>query len=212
VAGSAPKESVVTIIPTIGRPSLSRAVASALAQHVPGHRVIVVTDGPRELPALPPEVRVIRTSRQCGVAGVVRNIALRSSSSDHVAFLDDDNVWHEDHLASCLQTLRATQATLVYASAVRVGPDGTHYDTAGRPWNRDAARWDNFVDTSAVVCRRIRGLRFSRVPRGAIHRFSEDWDLVYRVSRRYRVAWTGRATLDYTLSAESVAFLEGVSR
>jgi hypothetical protein len=201
---------VITIIPTIGRRSLVPAVESALAQLVDDHLVVVVSDGPQRLPPLPSSVAVIETRAQCGVVGVVRNIAIRSTQSPFIAFLDDDNTWRPDHLHSCLTAITKNGADVVYSSVLRFRPDGSHCDTIGEPWSHDRVRWVNYVDASAIVARRFSGLRFSRAPRVPTPPFSEDWEFVWRVSRRRRVAWTGAATINYSLSPEQVAFLDGL--
>lgn len=204
---AAPVE-ITTIIPTIGRPSLRDAVESAMAQDLDrSHRVLVVTDGPWDLPSLSPETTVLKTSRNCRVVGVVRNIGLRTANSLYTAFLDDDNVWRPDHLRSAIAALESTGADLVFASAARRRPDGTLFDEIGGPWNRCAAANENFVDASAIVARGTK-IRFSRVPRPVGVQFSEDWELVWRVGRRGHIEWTGNVTMDYTLSPELIQLLE----
>ena len=194
---------VVTIMPTIGRPSLVPAVESALAQAVPRHTVVVITDGPVGLPALPDSVVVIHSQRNTRSAGLVRNIGIRRTISPFIAFLDDDNVWHEGHLQRGLDAL--SLAHLSYSSIERVREDGSLFDTVGQPWDRRAAAVTNFVDMSAIVMRR--GPLVSRLPRERMD-FAEDWELVHRVARRHKVRWTGAATVRYTLRPDLLALLE----
>lgn len=194
---------VVTITPTIGRPSLVPAVESALAQDVPRHTVVVVTDGPVDLPALPDEVVVIHSQRNTRSPGLVRNIGIRRTVSPFIAFLDDDNTWHADHLRRGLDALSI--AHLSYSSVERIREDGTPFDAVGQPWDRRAAAVTNFVDMSAIVMRR--GPLVSRLRREGMD-FAEDWELVHRVARRHQVMWTGAATVTYTLRPDLLALLE----
>ncbi len=103
---SAPTVSVV--IPTVGRPSLSSAVASALGQA--GHNVeaVVVFD----LDSVPAETRlpegphtVLCTGGGKGAAEA-RNLGVRASSGDFVAFLDDDDEWLPGKLDLQLEAAR----------------------------------------------------------------------------------------------------------
>jgi glycosyltransferase involved in cell wall biosynthesis len=149
----------------------------------------------------------VQTRTPCGIAGVVRNVGIHATRSRYLAFLDDDNVWHPNHLATCIDTLEELHVDLVYASAHRLRPDGSRYDTIGRPWDRRVAREENFVDTSAIVARRLRGVRFCRTPL-LNAQFAEDWELIYRFSRHHAVAWTQAATVDYSLSPNILAILE----
>jgi len=205
--GIAVRAEVITIIATVGRRELVAAVESALAQVVDReHRVVVVTDGPCDLPTLPVPVTVVHTARNCGVVGVVRNIGLRVAQAPIAGFLDDDNTWRPDHLATSVAELERTEAPLAYASVARHQPDGTPFDEIGQAWDRRHAVRANFVDASAIVAR-TDGLRWSRLPRPRGTQFSEDWELVMRVSRRGAIAWTGRVTVDYALSDDLLQLL-----
>ncbi len=92
-----PKDRVfcTTIIPTIGRPSLNRAVTSALSQRLEGNafEVIVVNDAGRPLNAAEwqssPRVRVIDTNRR--ERSVARNTGAAVASGEYLHFLDDDD-------------------------------------------------------------------------------------------------------------------------
>lgn len=77
-----------------------QAVDSALAQHHPPAEVIVVSDGPDpELRARLGRhpVRVLDPAHR-GVAAA-RNTGVRAATSRWVSFLDDDDLWHPEHLA-----------------------------------------------------------------------------------------------------------------
>jgi glycosyltransferase involved in cell wall biosynthesis len=103
---AAPRVSVV--IPTFERPDLvQRAVRSALAQTVADIEVIVVVDGrdPATMDALraidDPRLRVHVPDRHLGNAEA-RNAGVRLARAPWVAFLDDDDTWLPDKLASQL--------------------------------------------------------------------------------------------------------------
>ncbi len=194
----APPTRVVTVIPTFRRPELLRAaVESALAQSVDDNLVIVVDDGGglTEL-ASHPRLVVVSLPRNIGVAGAVRNVGIRASRSEVVAFLDDDNQWLPHHLQAALDVLDAG-ADLTYTSVRYESSDGTVVGVIGEPFVRRTLRHRNFVDTSATVLRRDHRTHFSRVPRRKGDRQIEDWELVYRVSRRGRVRHVPEVTVRY---------------
>ena len=89
---------VDVIIPCRNRAAYVRlAVASVLAQTYPASSIVVVDDAstediPGALSGLGGPVRVIRTSEPSG-AGFARNAGIDASSSDLIAFLDDDDLW-----------------------------------------------------------------------------------------------------------------------
>ncbi len=89
------------VIPTYRRPAfLVDAVASVLGQSHPPREVVVVADGPETV--VPDEVRnapVQIVEQPHGGEAVARNTGVAATSAPWVCFLDDDDLWHPDHLA-----------------------------------------------------------------------------------------------------------------
>lgn len=201
-----PPALVATVIATYDRPErLGAAVGSALEQTVADQTVIVVDDG-GGLPELPddPRLTAVSLSRNIGIAGVVRNIGIRLTESRYVAFLDDDNLWEQDHLRQTLDALEADGGPdAVYTALRRVRPDGTDLDVLSVPFDRRRAAHEAFLDTNAFVARRDRTLRFSRIRRTPEVLPREDWELIYRYSRRHRVAHVPVATVRYLTNPQS---------
>lgn len=98
---------VSAVIATIGRPSLTRAVQSALDQTHPVAEVIVVagTDVPVCVPA-DDRIVVLRTG-DGGCAGRSRQLGIDAARGSVIALLDDDDTWQPDKLARQLATVRA---------------------------------------------------------------------------------------------------------
>lgn len=195
---------VVTIVPTFRRPRLlEQAVGSALAQPIDDHHVVVVDDGGGDIPEFAePRVTVLRLSRNTGCAGLVRNVGIRCSASRYVAFLDDDNRWRPDHLPTALRGL-TEGVDLVYTGLRRAWPDGREVDALTVPFNRDLLRRWSYVDTSAIVVRRRERLRFSRLHRGLGTVPGEDWEFVFRLTRRGEARYLDRITVDYLVHTGS---------
>ncbi|MGK4579965.1 glycosyltransferase family 2 protein [Kitasatospora sp. HPMI-4] len=204
--GRRPSALVATVIPTYRRPEgLRRAVESALAQTLREQVVIVVDDG-AGLPELPDDPRLFAVSlaRNTAVAGVVRNVGIRLSSSRYVAFLDDDNEWEPDHLERAVGVLAAPGGPdAVYTALRRLYPDGSEMDVLSVPFDRRHAAEEGFLDTNAVVARRTRTLRFSRLRRPPEVVPREDWELVFRYSRGRRVQHLPVPTVRYLVNPDS---------
>ncbi len=89
--------SVAAVIPTYNRPQHTvRAVASVAMQTRPPDEILIVDDGSTDNTAAAvrcefPEVEVIESQRQ-GVSAA-RNLGVKESSSDWIAFLDSDDEW-----------------------------------------------------------------------------------------------------------------------
>jgi hypothetical protein len=209
---------VTTVIPTYRRPErLLEAIGSALAQTVhgqPADQLVLVVDDGGGLPELPadPRVRAVSLSRNTAVAGVVRNVGVRLARSEFVAFLDDDNRWTPDHLEAALDQLRgrpdepsggARRPDGVYTALVLTEPDGTEVGVLSEPYDRRKAREKSFFDTNTFVVRRGRAVRFSRLRRTREVMPREDWELMYRFSRRHRLVHTPRQTVRYLVNPDT---------
>ena len=198
--GTKPSAAVVTVIATYRRPDgLQAAVRSALDQTVGDHLVVVVDDG-GGLPALPADDRVlaIALGRNYGCLGMVRNVALRVTRSEYVAFLDDDNTWTPRHLELSLDAHRGG-ADVTYTALHRVRPDGSTFDVFSVPFDGSTLWRRNPVDSNALVFRRRPEVIFSRIPK-----LKEDWALVQRLSRRgRRIVHVPVPTVRYLVNPES---------
>jgi glycosyltransferase involved in cell wall biosynthesis len=199
VLPSTPRADVVTVIATYRRPDgLVAAVRSALAQGIDDHLIVVVDDG-GGLPELPADPRLLAVSlrRNYGCLGMVRNVGIRLTESRVLSFLDDDNTWRPDHLRLSLAALDAG-ADLTYTDLHRVRADGTTYDVLSHPFDRRAMWLRSYIDSNALVLRRDPRALFSRIPRQ-----KEDWALVLKLSRRWRVAHVPQATVRYLVNPDS---------
>jgi glycosyltransferase involved in cell wall biosynthesis len=137
------------------------------------------------------------------VLGLVRNVGIRLTASDYIAFLDDDNAWREDHLANAIEVLeRGPQ--IVYTAVERQLADGTVLDVLSHPFDRrEFSDVSSYVDANSLVVRRDPGVIFSRIPRIRETLPKEDWEFVYRLSRTRRVEHLPVATVRYLVNSDS---------
>lgn len=204
LAGAQTSARVACIVPTYRRPDrLVAAINSILAQTFKDLVVIVVDDG-GGLPTLPddPRVTAMSLSKNSGIAGVVRNVGIRLSQSEFIAFLDDDNTWLPNHLALCIEKLTAGD-DMVYTAVARHTLSGNKLDVVSAPFDRRTLINDAYVDTSAIVVRRRPHALFSRLPRGRDTLPGEDWEFVFRLSRGARVSHIPIVTVDYLVNPDS---------
>jgi len=115
---------VDAIIPTTGRLSLRRAVTSVLAQTVKV-TPIVVLDRPDSTSAVKEILRglehhlVLTTGNQG--ASAARNLGVRVSDADFLAFLDDDDEWLPEKTEEQLKKLAAEDREAIVSRAFLVG-------------------------------------------------------------------------------------------
>lgn len=135
---------VSVIIPVYNRADLlRRALESVIAQTWPAVEVIVVDDGSAEdigsaTSAFGPKVRLVRQAN-AGVTAA-RNRGLGEARGEYIAFLDSDDSWDTDKLATQLAVFAArpelvlvwTDMRAVNELGITIAPDylRTYYDSA----------------------------------------------------------------------------------
>jgi glycosyltransferase involved in cell wall biosynthesis len=148
-----------------GAATIDRALSSIFAQTFTDNEVVVVNDGSTDdtasvLSRYGDRIRVI-TQPNRGVSAA-RNVGVRASVGEYIAFLDHDDEWMAEKLARCVTVLDQDKACgLVYTDAFKVDLKGlpmpnqesqtdgvdspTMAQMLARPWN---------VVPSQVVVRR----------------------------------------------------------
>jgi glycosyltransferase involved in cell wall biosynthesis len=204
----APKVSVIVPVHD-GAKFIDEAIASVLAQNYPNLEILVVDDGSRdatttildELRAQHAQIVVCRNDRCQGPADA-RNTALARASGDYIAFLDADDLWAPDYLASAIELLEIHRVIDVLFFNVTVmdfekGRSATDWFSRKKFRKTLKTRsWDdrcllicddtylgllheNFIRLQATIVRSAHcaGFRFDiRFKR------SEDWDFVCRLA------------------------------
>ncbi|MGY1618342.1 glycosyltransferase family 2 protein [Geodermatophilus sp. SYSU D00691] len=200
-----PTATVAIVVPTFRRPALLRqAVVSALAQTYRDFVVMVVDDGGGQVLGLPedPRLRVVRLRRNTGVLSVVNNIGIRLTRSRYISLLNDDNRWRPHHLEKAVEALEGG-ADLVYTGMRRHRADGSDVDVLAVPFNRQTLRRTSYTDSNSLVVRRGDGVHFNRTPRSKKDTVKEDWEFVWRCSRKMRVQFVPDITVDYLIHDDS---------
>lgn len=145
---------VDVVVPVFnGRASIVQALESALAQDGPWlNRIIVIDDGSTDgtsevVGAMGSErIKLVRTTNQ-GVAAA-RNLGISQSRSPWIAFLDADDWWEKDKLATQLRAAAQTGAGFVCGAVNHHPVSRSRVITAWSLWK------GNSVATSSVLVRR----------------------------------------------------------
>ena len=187
--------SISVIIPTHSRPHLlPRAVESALAAGMDVEVVVVddaSTDDTAEVCRALKGISYIRLAYNQGVAGA-RNVGMLSSSTEYIAFLDDDDVRLPGSLDHQLAVLRNTPgAALIYGQALIGGAtDRFAHDRYPQPCPEGDVFWQlvtqNFIPSGSVLFRRSCLFNTGLLDRSIAG--IDDWDLWVRVAALYPIA------------------------
>lgn len=187
--------SLSVVIPTYNSgPLVVEAVASVLAQTRPVDEIIVVDDGSTDdtaerMAAFGPPVRYIRKPN--GGASTARNRGVDEATSDWIAFLDADDVWHPQKLEIQFAALARRPDLALIGTRLYDWP-GTHPDIpAGAAEDIEDIRLEHLVVrnglvTSTIVAR-SEALRAAGPFDTDLHG-PEDYDLWIRVAQLVPVA------------------------
>ena len=196
---------------------IEATIRSVLSQTCQDFEVIVVDDGSKDNSLAlarkyeSDRVRVIAQENQ-GVS-VARNTGIENARGKFIAFLDADDQWQANYLATIqgLTDQYPESDIFVTAYTVDMGNGKLHYSTRLEPetgclpsyWLTLAKGYD-FVWTSATVIRRSVLIRAGLFKPG--EKIGQDLDMWARVARiNPRVAYSNKLCVYYNRAAESNA-------
>ena len=182
---------VSVIIPTRGRPSLGSALASVFGQTEPDFEIIVVDDhSPSD--AIAEVLHTHSDPRLCcvtvsgrGGAAAARNRGIGYATADYIAFLDDDDEWLPDKLATQLTAMeeRGDEVGAVYTARLTIDRDTGRTTTTRFPPEFRPGVSDNVVTTSSVLVRRVCLDRVGRFDEQLA--IGSDYDMWIRIGQHY---------------------------
>jgi glycosyltransferase involved in cell wall biosynthesis len=205
---------VTVILPVFnGRASIARAIESVLAQTWSHFELIVVddasTDGTRDVvETFGDRVRLLTVPHR-GVYAA-RNLGVRHAKGELIAFIDADDRWLPERLASQVPLLTRAEVGLVFGDASHVTESGESRKTSsfriapprrGRP--AEALAGCNFVPTITVLVRRrclneIGGFSETMA-------LSADYLAWFRIALRHEIDYVDRPVAEYTVREGSLS-------
>jgi glycosyltransferase involved in cell wall biosynthesis len=204
-----PKPLASVIIPNYNKERyVAAAIRSVLAQTISEIEVIVVDDGStddsaRRIADVAAEDQRVRYHRRSGRlgAGAARNLGIRMAKGDLIALLDSDDLYSPDKLEKQLQCLGGSRETVVYCDWWRIDGNGNQLP----PFKRGHLKKSGMVfgellvdslgiNTNLLVPRAC----FDAVgPYDESLRYSEDHDMVLRLSRRFKFKYLDEKLYGY---------------
>lgn len=198
-AGRQPLVTVVTA--TLGRrpQMLADAVRSVQAQTFTGWEHLIVDDGSFSVPDIDGTTVLRITHRGLGPA---RNAAVEAARSQAIALIDDDDLWHPDHLELVWAELNRSGADVVYADCAEVGRrDG--YAIEVRDFDGALLERENFICGLTALVRTTSLRAAGGFPAGP----SEDWALWRRMhALGMRFAHLPRITGTYCFHDDNLTY------
>ncbi len=209
------------VIPTFRRPLLlERCLRSVYEQTQQADEVKVVASDPGEREAIERIIERIGLQADviCGgrvlLGGEARNLGWRSSRSEIIMFVDDDDYWDRQKIAQHVRKHIESSAEVVYSGVTYTfSSTERNFVRLARPVPSDmkaALLWDGFCPptTSCVSVARSALERVSGFDEGL--KSYQDWDLWYRLAETCQFAFI-RDPLTYFVqhSGERVSMQSG---
>jgi glycosyltransferase involved in cell wall biosynthesis len=204
--------SAAIIVPTTGAPEARVAIASVLAQTHAEVRLWVVVDGPEcvvpfQTATAGLDLRLARVSvlpENVGRGGYYGHRVYAGFShlvnADYLLFLDEDNWFEPDHVASMIDTIEERDLEWCFALRRICGRDGTFLINDDCESLGKCNGWTNlrFVDTSAYCVRLSIAAGIASVWHGG---YGQDRVFFSALSKHFpRFDCSGRYTVNYRLA------------
>jgi glycosyltransferase involved in cell wall biosynthesis len=180
---------VSIIMPTWNRGLvIGRAIESVLRQSYKNYELIVCDDGStdgteRTLRSMSSEYGEIRYLRHkhSGVS-YTRNRGLMCSTGDLIAYLDSDNVWHDNYLLLMVNTFVGNSDFSAGYCGIRITQRiGEKGCVMLRDYDRQALLQQNYIDLNVFIHYRSLFEELGGFDEGLIS--LEDWDLIIRYTK-----------------------------
>lgn len=107
-----------------------------------------------------PRVQYVCTLQNSGYQCAPKNLGIRAGTAPCIAYLDDDNAWHPDHLERLGRALDEGGADFAYCGHQYANDPchphddppilGRRHPWTNRPWDPQAIRFENWIDTSDI--------------------------------------------------------------
>jgi len=204
------------VVPTHDRNDLLlQTLGSVVRQGDVDLEVIVVDDGSTQEVAAAvaslsdDRVRVVRNERAQGVARA-RNRGIREARGEWVAFVDDDDLWAPDKLASQLQAMALGGRRWAYTGAVNIAASGEVIGgapplppeevAASLPRRNTIPGGGSNVVAARTLLHEVGGFDPTLYN-------TEDWDMWIRMARAALPAWVPRPLLAYRVHATNASLV-----
>jgi glycosyltransferase involved in cell wall biosynthesis len=219
-----PKYKVSVMVPTSNRDhELLECINSIMGQTYKNYEIIVINDAGDE------KAKNVVDSFNCSNIkykrlpiksgpSVARNEGIRISEGEYIAFLDDDDVYYENHLMTLVSFLeKHADYGVAYTNAYRVQGtiEGNKFITKSRSvytmqpkegFDKNRLLNANFISTLNIMLRRscISEVGFFN---DQITKF-EDWDFLLRLALRYNFKQLNEITGEYRFKENNSTIIE----
>lgn len=200
---------ISVIIPTYNRENtIKRAIESVLVQGSIVSEIIIVDDGSTDktkevIDAINDNrIKYIKNDKSLG-ACVSRNIGIKNSSNDIIAFQDSDDEWHNNKLKTQIKYILEQDYDVVCSAYDQIKDGSKTYIGRNVEDNEiyNELLFENFIGTPTIVGKKqcfLNTLFDTALPR------FQDWEIMIRISRIYKVKFINESLVNAYVQNDSI--------
>lgn len=206
---------VSVIIPTFNREkTLGKAIDSVLNQTYTDLELLVIddcsTDNTEKLINSYNDKRLkyIKLETNQG-ACYARNVGIENSKGEYIAFQDSDDYWHENKLELQLDNMKKNNSDIDFCAiniidedSCRTKPEPRTIKMINKNGVFNTLAFESFISTQSLVAKKscFETIKFdNKLPR------LQDYDLVLRLSSKYKVSFNEKCLVDLYVQNDSIS-------
>ena len=188
---------ISVVVPTYNRAEfLKRALASIVSQKYSHWEVIVIDNHSKDhtdeviSSFKNPKIKLVKINNN-GVIGASRNLGIKHSNGEWIAFMDSDDLWYDSRLRACTQIFgdKNKKFDIISTDEIMVSDEGNtkkilRHGPASTSMYRDMILYGNRLSPSATIVRKSfleqNNLRFSENPKFVS---AEDYDFWLEIAK-----------------------------
>lgn len=204
---------ISVILPAYNRKgTILRAVQSVLGQTYSDIELVVVDDGSTDgtgdvvTSIKDPRIKFLRTEANQG-ACAARNLGVAAAQGEWVAFQDSDDMWYSNKLEMQLLAASKQDVDIVFSAMRLVQKNGKPAGVVPEPsFPTGICTYEKLLERSRASTQAIMGRRdcFLSEPFDEAMPRMQDWDIILRLTRKYKICYTGEVLVDTYLQADSL--------
>lgn len=205
---------VSVIVATYNRAGLlSKCLSSIINQTYNDIEIIVVDDGStdnsKEIVYSFNDKRIVYINEgKVGNVSMLRNIGIRVSNGEYIAFCDDDDMWMKDKLEKLMEYLKTEKIVCSNANVI----DTNDKELFARITDFDCDRYvdlyqllrDNRIQTSCVIVHKDVLFDVGLFDEANGNR-SEDWCVWIKIAEKYNIKYVNKALVSYRIHDKNLS-------
>lgn len=212
---------VSIIMPTYNRPEmLAEAIQSALTQTYSNYEIIVINDSGVDVENVvsslnkKENILYIKHKDNKGLAAA-RNTGIKNAKGKYIAYLDDDDIFYANHLATLVKHLETNNCDAAYTDAYKAKQvwHNNKYIILEKSlsysydFDYDRVLVENFIPILCVMHRKECINKVGMFDENLLR--AEDWDLWIRMSRVYKFSHIREITCEFSWRDDGTSMMTG---